>query len=120
MEPILAPESIDLVSIAPVLVLTVFAIGVLVLDLFAGKNKMLLAFVSIIGLLMTAISAFAKVGLPAHSFNDSYIVDNFSICFILIFTFTSALAILISIDFNKRENIHAGEFYSLILFCTWG
>ncbi len=120
MEPILAPESIDLVSLAPVLVLTVFAMGVLVLDLFAGKNKMLLAFVSIIGLLMTAISAFAKVGLPAHSFNDSYIVDNFSICFILIFTFTSALTILISIDFNKRENIHAGEFYSLILFCTVG
>lgn len=120
MEPILAPESIDLVSLAPVIVLTVFAMGVLVLDLFAGKNKMLLAFVSIIGLLMTAISAFAKVGLPAHSFNDSYIVDNFSICFILIFTFTSALTILISIDFNKRENIHAGEFYSLILFCTVG
>ena len=56
MEPILAPESIDLVSIAPVLVLTVFAMGVMLLDLFAGKSKMLLAFVSIIGLLMTAIS----------------------------------------------------------------
>jgi len=120
VEPILAPESIDLVSLAPVLVLTVFAMGVLILDLFAGKNKTLLAFVSIIGLLMTAISAFAKVGLPALSFNDSYIVDNFSIFFILIFTFSSALAILISIDFNKRENIKAGEFYSLILFSTVG
>lgn len=120
MEPILAPESIDLVSIAPVLVLTVFAMGVLVLDLFAGKNKTLLAFVSIVGLMMTAISAFAKVGLPVHSFNDSYIVDNLSVCFILIFTLSSALAILISIDYNKRENIQAGEFYSLILFCTVG
>ncbi len=120
MEPILAPESIDLVSIAPVLVLTVFAMGVLILDLFGGKNKTLLAFVSIIGLLMTAISAFAKVGLPVHSFNDSYIVDNLSVCFILIFTLSSALAILISMDYNKRENIHAGEFYSLILFCTVG
>jgi NADH-quinone oxidoreductase subunit N len=120
VEPILAPESIDLVSLAPVLVLTVFAMGVLVLDLFAGKNKTLLAFVSIIGLMVTAISAFAKVGLPAHSFNDSYIVDHLSICFILIFTLSSALAILISIDYNSRENINAGEFYSLILFCTVG
>lgn len=120
MEPILAPESIDLVSLAPVLVLTVFAMGVMVLDLFAGKSKMLLAFVSIIGLLMTAISAFAKIGLPAHSFNDSYIVDHLSIFFILIFTFSSILAILISIDYNERENIKAGEFYSLILFCTVG
>jgi NADH-quinone oxidoreductase subunit N len=84
VEPILAPESIDLVSLAPVLVLTVFAMGVLVLDLFAGKSKTLLAFVSIVGLLMTAISAFAKVGLPVHSFNDSYIVDHLCFCFTLI------------------------------------
>ncbi|GJL78014.1 MAG: NADH-quinone oxidoreductase subunit N [Nitrospinaceae bacterium] len=120
MEPIAAPESIDLIALAPVLVLTVFAIGVLVLDLFAGKSKILLAFVSLVGLLMTAISAFAKLNLPAHSFNDSYIVDHLSIFFILIFTISSALSILISIDFNNREGIKAGEYYALILFCTVG
>jgi NADH-quinone oxidoreductase subunit N len=120
VEPIAAPESIDLVALAPVLVLTVFAAGVLILDLFAGKNKTLLAFVSLIGLLMTAISAFSKVGLPVHSFNDSYIVDHMSVFFILIFTASSALAILLSIEYNNREGIKAGEFYSLILFCTVG
>ena len=41
MEPINAPESIDLIALAPVLVLSVFAMGVLVLDLWAGKNKTL-------------------------------------------------------------------------------
>ena len=61
MEPIHAPESIDLIALAPVLVLSVFAMGVLVLDLWAGKNKTLLLFVSLVGLLMTAISAFAKL-----------------------------------------------------------
>ena len=120
MEPIAAPESIDLIALAPVLVLTVFAIGVLLLDLFAGKNKILLAFVSLVGLLMTAISAFAKLDLPDLSFNDSYIVDHLSVFFILIFTLSSALAILLSIEFNKREGIRAGEYYSLILFCTVG
>ena len=60
MKPILAPESIDLIALAPVLVLSVFAMGVLVLDLWAGKNKTLVMFVSLVGLLMTAISAFAK------------------------------------------------------------
>ena len=59
MKPILAPESIDLIALAPVLVLSVFAMGVLVLDLWAGKNKTLVMFVSLVGLLMTAISAFA-------------------------------------------------------------
>ena len=75
MEPIHAPESIDLIALAPVLVLSVFAMGVLVLDLWAGKNKTLLMFVSLVGLLMTTISAFAKQPLPAFAFTDSYIVD---------------------------------------------
>ena len=59
VEPINAPESIDLIALAPVLVLSVFAMGVLVFDLWAGKNKTLLMFISLVGLVMTAISAFA-------------------------------------------------------------
>ncbi|MFQ5451747.1 MAG: NADH-quinone oxidoreductase subunit N [Nitrospinaceae bacterium] len=120
MEPISAPASIDLVSLAPVLVLTVFAGGVLILDLFGGRNKTLLVFVSLVGLLVTTVSAFAKYNLPVYSFNDGYVVDHLSIFFTVIFTMSSALAILISIDFNEREDIRIGEYYSLILFCTVG
>ena len=120
MEPILAPESIDLIALAPVLVLSVFAMLVLVLDLWGGRNKSLLVFTSLVGLLMTAISAFAKHPIPAYSFNDSYIVDHMSLFFICIFTISSALAILLSIEYNEREGIRAGEYYALILFCTVG
>jgi len=120
VEPILAPESIDLIALAPVLVLSVFAMLVLVLDLWGGRNKSLLVFTSLVGLLMTAISAFAKHPIPAYSFNDSYIVDHMSLFFICIFTISSALAILLSVEYNEREDIRAGEYYALILFCTVG
>ena len=120
MEPILIPESIDLIALAPVIVLSVFAMMVLVVDLFGGRNKTLLVFISLVGLLMTAISAFAKNPLPAYSFNDSYIVDHLSLFFICIFTISSALAILLSVEYNEREGIRAGEYYALILFCTVG
>ena len=120
MEPILAPESIDLIALAPVIVLSVFAMMVLVVDLFGGRNKTLLVFISLVGLLMTAISAFAKSPIPAYSFNDSYIVDHLSLFFICIFTISSALAILLSVEYNEREGIRAGEYYALILFCTVG
>ena len=120
MEPILAPESIDLIALAPVIVLTVFAMMVLVVDLWGGRNKTLLMFVSLVGLLMTTISAFAKHPIPAYSFNDSYIVDHLSLFFICIFTISSALAILLSAEYNKREGIRPGEYYALILFCTVG
>ena len=120
MEPIHAPESIDLIALAPVLVLSVFAMGVLVLDLWAGRNKTLLMFVSLVGLLMTAISAFAKHPLPAFAFTDSYIVDHLSIFFTCIFTLSSALAILLSAEYNERKGMKAGEYYALILLCTVG
>ena len=120
MEPILIPESIDLIALAPVIVLSVFAMMVLVVDLFGGRNKTLLVFISLVGLLMTAISAFAKNPIPAYSFNDSYIVDHLSLFFICIFTISSALAILLSVEYNEREGIRAGEYYALVLFCTVG
>ena len=120
MKPIHAPESIDLIALAPVLVLSVFAMGVLVLDLWAGKNKTLLMFVSLVGLLMTAISAFAKQPLPAFAFTNSYIVDHLSIFFTCIFTLSSALAILLSAEYNERNGMKAGEYYALILLCTVG
>jgi len=93
---------------------------VLIVDLFGGRNKTLLVFISLVGLLMTAISAFAKNPIPAYSFNDSYIVDHLSLFFICIFTISSALAILLSVEYNEREGIRAGEYYALILFCTVG
>jgi len=120
VEPILIPESIDLIALAPVIVLSVFAMMVLVVDLFGGRNKTVLVFISLVGLLMTAISAFAKNPIPAYSFNDSYIVDHLSLFFICIFTISSALAILLSVEYNEREGIRAGEYYALILFCTVG
>jgi len=119
LEPIAAPP-IDLISLAPVLVLTVFGIMALLTDLFIGKDKSILVFISLIGLLMAAISSFAKFNLPVFSFNGAYIVDHLSVFFTLIFCISSALAILISVDFNKREGIMVGEYYSLILFCTAG
>ena len=112
--------SIDLISLAPVLVLSVFGFGVLLLDLVVGKNKILLVYISLVGLLLTTISAFAKIHLPAYSFNGSYVVDNLSIFFVIIFTLSSALAILLSSHYNNQAGIKNGEYYSIILFATVG
>ncbi len=119
MEPIPTPP-IDLISLAPVLVLSVFGMMVLITDLFIGKDKSILVFMSLTGLLMAAISSLAKFNLPVHSFNGAYVVDHLSVFFTFIFCISSAMAILLSVDFNKREEIKVGEYYSLILFCTVG
>jgi len=116
---IAAPE-IDLISLAPVLVLSVFTMLVMLIDLFVGKNKSVLVFVALTGLLLAAVSSFAKTDWPVSSFGGSYVVDHMSVFFTMIFCLSSGLAILLSIDYNKRENIRVGEYYSLIMFCTVG
>jgi NADH-quinone oxidoreductase subunit N len=116
---IAAPE-IDLISLAPVLVLSVFTMLVMLIDLFVGKNKSVLVFVALTGLLMAAVSSFAKTDWPIASFGGSYVVDHMSVFFTMIFCLSSGLAILLSVDYNKRENIRVGEYYSLIMFCTVG
>ncbi len=120
MEPIAAPL-VDFSSLAPVLVLSVFAMMVLLVDLFIGRNKSVLVFISLVGLLCAAVSSFAKgAEIPVYSFNGAYIVDRLSIFFTMIFCLSSALAILLAVEYNKREGIKVGEYYSLILFCTVG
>jgi NADH-quinone oxidoreductase subunit N len=116
---IAAPE-IDLISLAPVLVLSVFTMLVMLVDLFVGKNKSVLVFVALTGLLMAAVSSFAKTDWPVASFGGSYVVDHMSVFFTMIFCLSSALAILLSVDYNQREKIRVGEYYSLIMFCTVG
>jgi NADH-quinone oxidoreductase subunit N len=116
---ITTPE-IDLISLAPVLVLSVFTMLVMLMDLFIGKNKSGLVFISLTGLLLTAVSSFAKTDWPVRSFGGSYVVDHLSVFFTMVFCISSALAILISVEYNRREKIRVGEYYSLILFCTVG
>jgi NADH-quinone oxidoreductase subunit N len=116
---ITAPE-IDLISLAPVLVLSVFTMLVMLMDLFIGKNKSALVFVALTGLLLAAVSSFAKTDWPVSSFGGSYVVDHMSVFFTMIFCLSSGLAILLSVEYNKRENIRVGEYYSLIMFCTVG
>ncbi len=111
---------VDLVSLSPVIVLSLFAMGVLILDLFIGKDKTVLVFLSLLGLFLAAVSSLAKGTGPIYSFSNSYVVDTFSIFLTFVFAISSALAIMLSVSYNKEQGIKIGEYYSIILFCTVG
>ena len=46
----ITPPEVDLISLAPVLVLSVFTVLVMLMDLFIGKNKSTLVLVALTGL----------------------------------------------------------------------
>jgi NADH-quinone oxidoreductase subunit N len=112
---------INLELILPEIIITFFAILILILEPLLSKNKKnLLAHLSWIAILLAFVANLRLWDLMETTFSDMFIVDNFAVFFKFIFLAGSFLIILVSINYLKREEMVHGEYYSLILFSTLG
>ncbi|HEY0733930.1 MAG TPA: NADH-quinone oxidoreductase subunit N [Herpetosiphonaceae bacterium] len=113
------PE-INWATILPPLVLVVWATVLLLADLFIA-NKRTTAYLALLGL---AVSAAVAVplwgGQPITSFAGMARIDDTAIVIDWILLLITAITILFSIDYLKRQSIEMGEYYSLLLFTTAG
>ena len=116
----------------PMLLLTLFALGILMIDLFLPKEwKRANAVIALIGLAFSAAAvgklhwaynaaerqhlAFVDTG-----FMGSLLVDPFSIYFFYLFLAGAAIAVLMSVRYLEIEQENHGEFYALMLFSVVG
>src|SRR5579863_3013746 len=124
----------------PVFMLTVFALGILLIDLIIPPEwKWMNAVIALMGVFFSAvgISGAPRVwifpgalgisgalqrlhvlGLPAAS--GAMMLDHFSVYFYYLFLGGAALSILISVRYLEIEHENHGEFYALILFSVVG
>lgn len=113
------PE-INWATILPPLVLVVWAIVQLLADLFIA-NKRTTAYLSLVGLAVAAAVAVPSWGgPPITSFAGMARIDDTAIVIDWILLLITAITILFSIDYLKRQSIEMGEYYSLLLFTTAG
>jgi len=116
---------VDMMRILPEIVLSVFAVLIMVLEPFVGAaNKKLLGWMALLGVL-AAFAATAHLSLypwpgMGPAFGGSVAADEFSSYFIYLFLFVAALVILGSMDYLEREHAQHGEFYALVLMGTVG
>ncbi|KAA0249381.1 MAG: NADH-quinone oxidoreductase subunit N [Candidatus Jettenia sp.] len=113
----------NILSILPILTLAGFGMIVLLVDILSSRKlgeKNLLAYLSLMGIIVAAILARNSAGTTLFSFNESFAIDNYSLFFNFIFLLSTGLVILISHSYIKREEINHGEYYALILFSTIG
>jgi NADH-quinone oxidoreductase subunit N len=133
----------DYAMILPMLLLTLFALGILLFDLMVPPEwKRLNAYVALGGLLfaasgITGIPAFLWFrGIPGiyrhvedlhrHGLSGqpalagSLYIDAFTVYFWSLFLAAAAIAILMSIRYLDIEHENHGEYYSLILFSVIG
>ena len=89
---------VNLAAIFPELMVTLVALVVLLLGVFARKERgTALAFISLFGLLAAMVSAVAMWGRHVETFEGMFVVDNFSLFFHLIFLVAAVLTVLFSI-----------------------
>jgi NADH-quinone oxidoreductase subunit N len=109
----------DWEGVMPEIALLVFAIAVILLDLFI-KRKGVLVIVSAIGIILSAFLSWCFWGARLSFFNHMLVVDSFAVFFKLLFLGTALLVILSTADYAKKFERFQGEYYALILLSTLG
>jgi|TARA_Y100000031_G_scaffold156022_1_gene208903 NADH-quinone oxidoreductase subunit N len=104
----------------PELTLAIFAIAVILLDLFV-QRKGVLAGVSVAGLVISAGFTLTLWGSESQTiFNNMLAVDSFALFFKLLFAGIAILVILASVDYASKLTRLQGEYYALVLLSVLG
>jgi NADH-quinone oxidoreductase subunit N len=112
--------------ILPEIELTLFGLGILLIDFTLGvKERYLNAGLALAGTLFSAYTVW-KLRIPVAAngslfgFHESVIVDPFFLFFAALFLAATALVILLSVKYLEIEQEQEGEYYALLLFACVG
>ncbi|MGA9988069.1 MAG: NADH-quinone oxidoreductase subunit N [Terriglobales bacterium] len=105
--------------------LTIFALGILLIDLMIPRGwKWVNAVGAFVGVLFAALCTWQiQSMLPPRGlfgFYNSLLVDRFAIYFWYLFLAGAAISILMSVHYLDVEDEHHGEYYALLLLSVVG
>jgi NADH-quinone oxidoreductase subunit N len=109
----------DLLTTLPFLIVAVWAVALLVLDLFL-RRKGTTAVLAAIGLAAGLVAVVLRFGKSETAFGGMIVADSYADFFQLVFLITGLLGIAVAYDYLRRMGIERGEYYSLLLFTVSG
>jgi len=120
-----ASQADYLLALLPEIVLSLWAMLVLMVDVFqkgdrSESSRPIIPWLSIAGLGLAALANLWLLRLDEANTTGMVAVDSFRIFANFIFLLAALLAILISMGYLDRRDINRGEFYVLMLFATVG
>jgi NADH-quinone oxidoreductase subunit N len=123
----------DYLLALPITLLTLFALGILLIDLMLPKeDKWVNAVTALVGVAFSAASIWnpfrpgiitflTERGIAGHpAMLNSMIVDRFAIYFFYLFLGGTAVSILMSVRYLETEHENHGEYYALMLLSVAG
>jgi NADH-quinone oxidoreductase subunit N len=117
----------DFFVLKPILLLSLFGCGILVLDFLIKDNRLRWwnAMTALLGEGFTAVAIWQQqqdlaASSSVQGLGGAVVFDGFSVFFNWIFLGSAVLAILISVSYLEIEGENRGEYYSLMLFAQAG
>ena len=113
--------SADYATVWPLIVLSVWACVLLLVDLFIPKErKGITALLAAIGLVITLILTVTQIGDGLTGFERMVVIDGFAVFVNSLLLITGLLGIALSYGYIKRMGLERGEYYILLLFSVTG
>lgn len=118
----LIPPSVNVSIILPELIVAFAGVVVMLYDSFFPKQRTVSGVIAVAGLVISGIVLGTMWGgdRGATAWNGMIAHDNLRLSFSFVFLFVSAMTVLISTVWVRRENVPAGEYHALLLFGTFG
>jgi NADH-quinone oxidoreductase subunit N len=121
-------SGMDYLIMLPMVELTIFALGILLIDLMVPKQwKRVNAVAALVGVAFAAVSVLRMQFLLSSSgrayesgFMNTVLMDRLAIYFFYLFLAGAAISIVMSAHYLEVENEHHGEFYALMLLSVVG
>jgi NADH-quinone oxidoreductase subunit N len=109
----------DLLPALPFLIISLWAIMLLMFDLFI-TNKGTIAIMSAAGVTLALVTVIVRFGSDQVAFDGMIVADSFSDFLQIVVLATALLGIAVAYDYLRRMNMERGEYYALMLFTVAG
>ena len=109
----------DLVPALPFLIVSVWAILLLLIDLFIA-NKGRTAALAALGLAAALVVVIVSFGSDQVAFDGMIVADSFSDFLQIVILAAAILGIAVAYDYLRRMDMERGEYYTLMLFTVAG
>ena len=109
----------DLLPALPFLIISIWAIVLLMVDLFVS-NKGTIAILSAVGVTLALVAVIARFGSDQVAFDGMIVADSFSDFLQIVILATALLGIAVAYDYLRRMHMERGEYYALMLFTVAG
>jgi NADH-quinone oxidoreductase subunit N len=115
------PETLQLNIgvLMPALALVLFAMGIMLADIFPGTHRAL-PWLALSGVVMSAALCAWLWGEPVTSFQGMAISDRFALSLNFIILIATGLGVLLSVNYIPQINGQVGEYYTLLLLAASG